>query len=308
MSRFCLHTYALYLVLLSSCNNGYFKNDYTDNSPTSGKLKVYCDEGFAGHAKNQALTFEGQYPKASIEVVAASDIAAVNALFNDSCKAIFISRELNDDEKKSFASRTLNPRYTEVAYSGIALITHTATPINKLMKAQVRDLITLPFVCVDSINNTTKLTAVFDHQQSSVTQYLKISVAEGKAFSQNCSALGSTQELLEYIAKTPNAIGFMDFAFLSDRDDPAYKEWMKKLKFIPVGAGNGLYVEPNQSSFKTGEYPFTRKVYLYTQAPEFSLAKGFQTFVAGPKGQMTFLKQGLLPFKQQERNIEVKLE
>jgi hypothetical protein len=30
--------------------------------------------------------------------------------------------------------------------------------------------------------------------------------------------------------------------------------------------------------------------------------------VAGPKGQITFLKQGLLPTKQQERIVEVKME
>lgn len=308
MKRFCFFITIPFLLFAASCTNGYFKNDYTENSPTSGKLRVYCDEGFATHAKNQALTFEGQYPKAAIEVVPSTDLQAIKALYDDSCKAIFISRELSEEEKKSFASKTLNPRFSEVTYSGIAVITHPATPVEKLTTAQVRQMLTLPVFSADSINQSAKLNAVFDNSQSSVTHYLKANVAGGKEFSQNCSALNSTMELLEYVSKTPNAIGFMDFALLSDRDDPFYKEWIKKVKLIPLGAGNGIYTEPSQSSFKTGEYPFTRKVYLYTQAPEFSLAKGFQSFVAGPKGQMTFLKQGLLPFKQQERNIEVKLE
>jgi hypothetical protein len=49
-------------------------------------------------------------------------------------------------------------------------------------------------------------------------------------------------------------------------------------------------------------------VYVIKKTGEFSLAKGFETFVAGPKGQITFLKQGLLPTKQQERIVEVKME
>jgi phosphate transport system substrate-binding protein len=308
MKRFSFFITMPFLLFEVACTSGYFKNDYSDNSPTSGKLKVYCDEGFASHAKNQALTFEGQYPKASIEVVPSTELAAIKALYDDSCKAIFISRELSEAEKKSFASKTLNPRFSVVAYSGIAIITNTGTPVEKLTTAQVRDLITLPAISRDSVHQTSKLTAVFDNSQSSVTHYLKAKVAGGKEFSRNCSALNSTMELLHYVSKTPNVIGFIDFALLSDRDDPLFKEWIKKVKLIPLGAGNGIYTEPNQSSFKTGAFPFTRKVYLYTQAPEFSLAKGFQSFVAGPKGQMTFLKQGLLPFKQQERNIEVKLE
>jgi hypothetical protein len=41
---------------------------------------------------------------------------------------------------------------------------------------------------------------------------------------------------------------------------------------------------------------------------EFSLAKGYESFVAGPKGQLTFLKQGLLPHRQSERQIKINLE
>jgi ABC-type molybdate transport system substrate-binding protein len=49
-------------------------------------------------------------------------------------------------------------------------------------------------------------------------------------------------------------------------------------------------------------------IYVIKKTGEFSLAKGFETFVAGPKGQNAFLKQGLLPTKQQERSIEVQIE
>jgi phosphate transport system substrate-binding protein len=180
--------------------------------------------------------------------------------------------------------------------------------LNKLTMIQLEQMLTQPFVCTDSINNSSKITIVFESDRSSVVHYLKDSVIKGKNFSQNCSALKNSLEVINHVANTPNAIGFIDFAWLSDRDDSLFKANANKIKFIPVGRGNGIYFEPNQSSFKTGEYPLTRKVYVYRQASEFSLAKGFTTFVAGPKGQITFLKQGLLPSKQQERNIQVKME
>lgn len=298
---------AIIIGVLTSCSN-YFKDDYTDNSPTSGKLKVYCDEGLVEHIKNQAITFESQYANANIEVVCRSEKEAIEAFYNDSCKAMAISRELSTKEKEVFKSKDLNPQFSHVAYSGVALITNANTNINKLDMVQLGQLLTQPFVCMDSINSNCKISVVFESNKSSVVNYLKDSIIKGKDFSQNCSALNNSLEVINYVANHPNIIGFIDFAWLSDRDDSLYKAFSGKIKFVPLGKGNGSYFEPNQTSFKTGEYPLTRKVYIFRRTDDFSLAKGFETFVAGPKGQTIFLKQGLLPSKQQERNIQIKVE
>src|SRR3954470_2622547 len=97
-------------VVFASCDN-YFKNDYRDNSPTSGKLKVYYDEGLRLHVRNQGLTFEWQYPQAAIQLTESTENEAVQALYTDSCEAIVISRLLNDIEKKAFAGKKYFPKY-----------------------------------------------------------------------------------------------------------------------------------------------------------------------------------------------------
>lgn len=287
-----------------SCDN-YFKNDYEDNSPTSGKLKVYCDEGLTDHVKNQVATFESQYYNAHVELTSTSEAEAVDALYKDSCKVIVISRPLNENEKKAFATKDLSPLFSIVAYSGVALITNGQTNLRMLSMDQLKQLLSEKLTITDATNKSINLSVVFESNRSSVINYLKDSIVNGKSFSSNCSAVKNSLEVINYVSNTPNTIGFIDFAWLSDRDDSLYKAVMQKIKFVPVGRGDGKYFEPNQSSFKTGEYPLTRGVYVYRQASEFSLAKGFATFVAGPKGQTTFLKQGLLPSKQQERSIQI---
>jgi phosphate transport system substrate-binding protein len=294
-------------MLLSSCSN-YFKNDYVDNSPTSGKLKVYCEEGLSAQIESQIYSFEREYDMAKVEMTVRSDAEAVQAMYADSCKAIVISRELTPTEKDQFKSKDLEPRFTNVAYSGIAVITNVKTNLSKLSTGQLKELLTRPFVCMDSIDANCKIKVVFENNRSSVVFYLRDSVIKGKSFSENCSSLKNSLEVINHVANTPNAVGFIDFACISDVDDSLYKANKDKIKFIPIGRGEGTYFAPNQSSFKTGEYPLTRKVYVYRQASEFSLAKGFESFVAGPKGQTIFLKQGLLPTKQQERMIQVKTE
>lgn len=296
------------LVLSYGCDN-YFKNDYVDNSPTSGKLKVVYDEGLELHVKNQVYTFEALYTNAHIETFKVTENEAVQALYNDSCEAIVISRPLNEKETKAFASRnyTLNP--TAVAKSGVALITNVNTPLNYLTYQQVVDLLNKEFIAKDSLNNEAKINVLFDKNNSSVMYYLKDSVLKGKGFSSNCSVLTSALESINFVANNKNTIAFIDFAWLSDVDDSIVKANLEKIKFLAVSkTSSNAYEFPSQSSFKLNTYPFTRTIYVIKKTGEFSLAKGFETFMAGPKGQTIFLKQGLLPVRQQERSIEVKLK
>jgi phosphate transport system substrate-binding protein len=296
------------LFLFSSCDN-YFKNDYKDNSPTSGQLKVYYDEGLRLHALNQAFTFESQYEKAHLELIESNENEAIQALYNDSCEAIMISRLLNEKEKAAFASRQLSPKYSAVAKSGVALITNANTPINALTINEITQFLATNATIIDSLGGEAKLRALLDRSNSSVAHYLADTILKGRKFSENCSASKSSKEAINYVATRKNVIAFIDFAWLSDADDSLTKANAAKIKFVGIKrADSGATEFPSQSSFKLGTYPFTRTVYILRKTGEFSLAKGFESFVAGPKGQLTFLKQGLLPKRQAERIVEVKME
>ena len=311
ISSFCfgfrISVFLLLILLLAGCDN-YFKNDYVDNSPTSGKLKVYYSEGLQLHIKNHAYTFSAQYNNAEVELFSACESDIIAAFLNDSCKAIVISRLLGEQEAKAFDQKKLHPAYSRLAKSGVALITSVNSGITKLTVDEIKKLLSSELITKDSLGNSVSPIAVLDNKCSSVSHYLLDSVLKDKAFGAKCFASGSSEELLKKISEQANQIGFIDFAWLSDRDDSLYKAYENKIKFIAVGNTDTVFYAPNQSSFKTGQYPFTRTIYLLRRSDDFSLAKGFEAFMAGPKGQLTFLKQGLLPIKQSERVIEVKME
>lgn len=297
------------LLLISACSTPYFKNDYVDNSPTSGKLKVFYDEGLKLHVENQAYTFEAQYPRAKVETYAVTENEAVDAFYKDSCKAIVISRPLNEKEVKAFESKQMHPAFSKVAYTGLAFITNRQTGLNKLSYESMLEGLTGTFVVSDSLKQKHPLYFIFDHPNSAVIHYVQDSILKEKKLSGNSRALNNSMEVIRYVAQHPYAVGIIDFAWLSDVDDSLYKAFEPQIDFVAVSAkGSTQFSKPSQSSFKTGEYPFTRTLYVYRRTDDFSLAKGFETFVAGPKGQMTFLKQGLLPYQQQERSIQVNME
>lgn len=298
----------LSIILLTNCSN-YFKNDFDDNSPTSGKLNVYYDEGLMLHIKNQTLTFQSQYPNANLMLYPSSETEAVNALYHDSCEAIVISRLLSIEEKKVFETKLFYPKYSAVAKSAVAIISNSNSTLKKISFEKVVDLLKGLNNVKDSLGNELKLVVLLDKKNSSLTLYLRDSILKEKNFSSSCNVLTSSIEAINYVAKNKNAIAFVDFAWLSDCDDSIFKANINKIKFIAVSKPNSQNFEyPSQSTFKLNTYPFTRTIYVIRKTGDFTLAKGFESFLAGPKGQLVFLKQGLLPCRQSERAIKIKME
>ncbi len=297
------------VLFLSSCDN-YFKNDYKDNTPTSGQLKVYYDEGLTLHVKNQAYTFGSLYPGVQLELFSSSEAEAIEALFHDSCEAIVISRLLNDKEKKVFQSKDYFPKHSAIAKTGVALICNSSLAISRLSYEEIVSLLTGSNVVKDSAGKELDLNLLFDKKNSSVLHYLLDSVLQGQALSSHCSSLNSSIETINYVASHPNALAFIDFAWLSDVDDSISIANAGLINILAIGAKNqaGRYEYPHQSSFKLNTYPFTRTLYIHRKTGDFTLAKGFESFVSGPKGQLVFLKQGLLPNRQGERLVNINME
>jgi len=297
-----------FLLATTSCAD-YQKDDYKDNTPTSGQLKVFYDEGLRLHVQNQAATFEGLYPRASVELYEVSENAAVEALYNDSCESIVLSRKLDEQELAAFSSKQHNPQYSAVAKSGIAIIANAQSSLKVISIDDVKALLLQGSKVKDSLGTAQQLSVLFDKNNSSVLHYVLDSIIKSKNLSSVCNILNSTLESINYVATHANSIAFIDFAWLSDVDDSIYKANKNLIKFLAVNkTGQSEYVYPSQSSFKLDSYPFTRTIYVYRKTGDFTLAKGFEGFVAGPKGQLTFLKQGLLPTRQSERRIEVNME
>ncbi len=280
------------------------KDDITKkDSPTSGKLTIYYDEGLTLHIQNQVYTFQSIYKNADIKTIPSNEKTCIEALFNDSCKVIAITRMLSENELQKFKAKNIYPESSLVAKDAIALIVPVSFPDSVISVETLTRLLSGN----DSIYVTGKhMNVVFDNQNSGSTRQLKDSLIPGKAFGKNCSAVNTTPKLIEAVAAGTHIIGVCDYAWLSDKDDTTTKEFLQKVKILAVSQkSNNLAYMPDQSNIATGDYPMCRSIYIIRRSAEFSLGKGIETFIAGEKGQLMFLKQGLPPNRQEERVIEV---
>lgn len=296
-----LFMFSLLSVLLASCG---MKDDITKkDSPTTGNLKIFYDEGLKLHIENQVFTFKATYKNAVITTVSSNEKACVEALYNDSCKVIAMTRMLSEKELQQFKAKNIYPESSVVARDAIALIVPLSFPDSTISVAMLTEILKGN----DSAYVKGKhISLIFDNQNSGSTRQLKDSLVPTGSFGKNCSAVNNTPELINAVGASAHSIGVCDYAWLSDKDDRTTKEFLQKVKILAVSRGaSKLAYMPDQSNIATGDYPFCRSICIIRRSPEFSLGKGIETFIAGEKGQLMFLKQGLAPNRQEERLIEV---
>jgi phosphate transport system substrate-binding protein len=280
------------------------KEDITKkDSPTSGKTNLFYDEGLTLHIKNQIYTFQTTYKYADIGLRASNEKACIEALYNDSSKVIAISRELTKKELTQFKAKNIFPQTSVVAGDAIAFIVSKTFNDSTISIKELTELLKgndSTFIRGQHIN------IVFDNANSGSTRQLKDSLIPLQSFGKNCTALNNTTELINTISANPKSIGVCDYAWLSDKDDNTTKEFLKTIKILAVSKyNNEISYMPDQSNIATKNYPLCRSICIIRRSAEFSLGKGIETFIAGPTGQLMFLKQGLPPNRQEERLIEV---
>ena len=291
--------FILPVLFFASCNTSTKTSDIP-NTPTSGELKVFCEEGMLLHIKNQAYTFEQIYHNSKINVQYVNEKQAIEGLYNDSCKVIVISRVLSEKELKQFKAKNIYPTQICVAKSALAFVVPVNSTDSVISTEKTKRIIS---------GEDTTYNVVFDNDNSGTTRFLKDTLLQGKPFGKNCFALKNTTDLINYISKNKNAIGVLDYAWLSDLDDSTTKVFLNIVKTLAVSTnGNKVAYMPDQSNIQTNEYPLCRHVYAIRRSAEFSLGTGFSLFVAGQKGQIMFLKQGLIPFVQPNRAVEINTE
>jgi len=286
-------------ISLFSCNSSVIDKETT----TTGHIKIYADESFAPIINAEVEAYKYSYPEATINQSFLPEDEAIQAFVKDTARIVFLTRELNDAEKKYFTSIKLEPKTTHIATDAIAFIVHPQNPDSLLSTFQINEITqakTLVWNKLGGKNKSNeKITLVFDQNNSSNIRYasenLKLNFENKQIF-----AAGSNEKVIDYVSSHPNAIGVIGVNWVSDRDDTTALNFTKKIKVVGVSSQEHPsteldYFQPFQAYIAKGIYPFTRKLYLISREPKTGLGTGLSAYISSDIGQKIILKSGLLP-------------
>lgn len=290
------------------------ENPPSEDTPTQGKITISIDESLQPVIDAQVKTFEGIYYQAKIKAQYKSEVECMTDLLNDSARCVVVTRELLPAEKKIFKDWEITPRITKIAYDAIAIVTNKANKDTLLKENNIIDLLAGKIgrwnQLVPKSGNSSDVTVVFDNKNGGITRYFLERMPGNKIGNKKVYAVNSSKDVVDYVSKNKDAIGFINMAWVSDIDDSITDDFLSNINVAEVAPSDtsqfkGFYYKPYLANLALKMYPFMRSIYVISKEARVGLATGFTRFMASDKGQRIVLKAGLLPATMPIRLIEV---
>lgn len=200
-----------------------------------------------------------------------------------------------------------------VALSGVALITHHSNPDSLITVEEFRRIATGETTEWKGLNPDSKLgciQVVFDNPNSGTVHYVIDSICQGKPLSPSLKALKSNEEVIDYVATTPDALGVIGANWIGNKTDTTRLSFNQRVRVMSVSGNRKATPEnsyrPYQAYLALKKYPLTHEVYILINDPKGALPTGLMTFLTRERGQRIILKSGLVPATQPVRIVNVK--
>ncbi len=300
------------LIMIPGCRNK--GTSALRETPTSGNIRMASDDSFRPVIDAELDTFMALYSYAQITPVYMPENELVAFFLNDSVKVIVSSWAPTEEQRKLLLDMQTVVRTTVVAYDALALVLHRSNPDSLLTYENVSDIFTGAVTDWKQINPSSKLgqiNVVFDNVRSGNIRYFREKFSLPEALLPNFFAVKTNPEVVDYVSKTPGAIGIVSVNWISDEDDPQSFGMINKIKVAAISQpylDKTSYYQPLQGHIYEKTYPFVREVNMHSRESYTGLGSGFVSFVAGEKGQRIILKSGLVPATMPVRIIQVKNE
>lgn len=278
---------------------------------SSGKIVFAADESFSPILDEERAVFEAKFRDATVEPLYTNELDAINLLMKDSLHLVVAARDLTPKEKKNLLSRKLRAVTFPIGYDGLAFIVNkentdtciTVRDIKRILRGEVKNW---SEIYPGSMRGDIEV--IFDNKQSSAVHFCVDSILDGKPInSKNIVAGKTSQEVMDYVELTPNAIGIIGSNWLYDGRDTTNTTFKKNIRVMSVSKMETATPmnswKPYQAYFLDGRYPFVRTIYALVCDPLRALPMHFAQFISDPIGQMIVLKSGLLPYRA---NIEIR--
>jgi phosphate transport system substrate-binding protein len=242
------------------------------------------------------MAYNAHYPKAKINVIYMPEQKAMRLMMNDSVNIAIVTREATPGEKAVYTNNNIPYLPAKMALDGVAIISNMESPIKNI------NLHELKAMFEGKKNTDVKL--VFDNSSSSNLNYMIQRLALKDVNNANIFAANGNKDVIEYIKKNKNAIGFIGGNWISDIDDSKSQNFINSIHVVGISDTKtpDNYYKPTTASLKARKYPFERKVILHTKKG-YGLTSAFIRFCCAYIGQLVVEKSGLLPYYIYKREI-----
>ena len=264
-----------------------------------GIINVSADESFKPVIDEQVEVYEVKYPKTKIRVSYKPESDCIRDMGVDSVRMVIITRRFSEEEKNYMVdSMKVSPSQLLLAYDAIAVVVHPESEDDFFTMGGIRNVLTGNF--------RKNLIPVFDGLKATSTiRFIVDSVLRGQVLTSKALAAPNSEEVINYVAKNKDAVGFIGVSWIGNKDDPQQQSFLKKVKLAHIESefASGKYFLPVQMNIYDGWYPMRRELFsILKENYPTGLGHGFRNFMTGEQGQLIFRRAYLVPGQLQFNN------
>lgn len=295
----------VYSIALLAIINGCASPADTKNQDTrtEGTINISSDESFKPVIDSQVKVFEALHPDAHIIVHYKAEADCFRDFAVDSIRMVIVTRKATKEEENFMVdSLKVAPEQMIVARDAIAVIVNKDATDSLFTTAEIKEILTGKF--------TKNLIPVFDGlKATSTVRFIVDSLLKGDSLSSKVVAGKTSEEVIDYVAKTPNAIGFIGVNWIGNPEDSTQVSFLTKVKIAKLERSDlkGVYTTPVPGTIYTLRYPLVRDLVYIMKERHNGLAHGFANFMSGERGQLVFKRAYLAPMQKDLRIRPVKL-
>lgn len=290
----------LALLLHSGC---YPEKD----SPLQGDLHVLIPESVAPALIQQIEEFQSIYGSkgAHVSYSVVTSEEAIRRFLRDTLRAVFTTRTLMPEEKRTVEEQTGGIAELRIFYDGIAVVVHHKNPVDRITTRELKGIFGGVISRWESLSSRGMGGGIRFHMQepSDVSAYFQTRFP-GSMVKMHSKVQETSLEILRAVAKDRQAIGFVGLDWIDSAGVPAKvlevaaREEDVDTLFKPPVETIGKFYPPHPAHIYRSYYPFKRAVYYYSRSLRGDLSSGFAAFVGNKEGQRLFLERGLVPATQ----------
>jgi phosphate transport system substrate-binding protein len=239
-------------------------------------------------AQRWAELYMSKHPDVTIQITGGGSGTGISALINGTTDICDASRPMKQSERDKLKQR-FNTLGVEIkaAKDGLALYVNESNPVQELTLAQIKAIYMSKITNWKEVGGPDSKIILYGRENNSGTYvYFKDNVLDGEDYAAAMQSMPGTAAVVNAVAKDKFGIGF---------GGAAYGKGIRFLK-VKENADSPAY-EPTEQNVKSGHYPISRFLYMYTRSRPTGALKQYIDWILSVEGQQIVTKVGYYPIR-----------
>lgn len=257
-----------------------------------GSIQVKGSDTMVNLCQAWAEAFMAQHPKITVAVTGGGSGTGIAALIGGTCDLAASSRTMTAKETAAAVAQGITPQELTAAMDGLAVVVHPSNPAKRLTLEQLADLFTGKTRNWKELGGPDQEVLLLSREVNSGTHvYFKehvlvASTAGGpQEFSPEALLLPSSQAIADEVASNFAGIGYYGMGYLNP----------KNAVVAVAKTASDPYVTPSEDTVRSGVYPISRPLLLYSRGVPQGVVKAFLEFVMSAEGQQVVRRIDFVP-------------